>query len=356
MSLKDIEKLKEKLEKDPNSRLFVPLAEEYRKEGMLDEAVNVLLNGLELQPGYTTAKVSLGKIYYEKGMLDEARAAFEDVIKTVPDNLYAYKKLAEIYRDTGEKELAIKSFKTVLKLNPMDEDAFNQLSSIENAGVAAGVPDEMPSAESIEPEEEGGWEEEAVQEVLPEGATEPEIIQEPAHDEEELASFKDSLFGLKSEPPEALEDALTADESIDVFDEPIDAVEEEISFGDFDEPMEQGTAESQEVEADFSEEGFAGDISGPDSLTGLVSEEPSQGPQSLEDADRYIASGNYLEAMTIFKNLLSSNPDDRKALQRVEELRALLKLLGKDRELLISRLNDFLEGLMKGRDEFLGRS
>ena len=133
MSIKEIEKLREKVEKDPNSKLYVPLAEEYRKEGMLDEAIEVLQKGLEKQPGYMSARVSLGKIYLEKGQMDEARVEFENVVKLIPDNLYAHKKLAEIYRDTGKKDLAIKSFRTFLKLNPMDEDALNNLRELEGA-------------------------------------------------------------------------------------------------------------------------------------------------------------------------------------------------------------------------------
>ena len=101
MSSKDIEKLKERVDKDPNSKLFVPLAEEYRKEGLVEEAIKVLQDGLERQPGYMSARVALGKIYLEKGMPQEARGEFENVIKAIPDNLYAHKKLAEIYRDTG---------------------------------------------------------------------------------------------------------------------------------------------------------------------------------------------------------------------------------------------------------------
>ena len=111
MAIEDIERLKEKLDKDPNSKLFVPLAEEYKKAGMLDEAIDVLTKGLESQPAYLSARVSLGKIYIEKGMLDEARTEFEKVISVIPDNLYAHKKLAEIYKDRGQKEEAIKEFK-----------------------------------------------------------------------------------------------------------------------------------------------------------------------------------------------------------------------------------------------------
>ena len=72
MALDDIDKLKEKVKKDPNSKLFVPLAEEYRKTGMLDEAISVLMTGITSQPGYTSARVSLGKIYLEKKMAPAA--------------------------------------------------------------------------------------------------------------------------------------------------------------------------------------------------------------------------------------------------------------------------------------------
>jgi len=107
MALEDIERLKEKITRDPNSKLFVPLAEEYKKAGMYDEAIDALTKGLEQQPGYLSARVSLGKIYIERGMLSEARDEFEKVINAIPDNLYAHKKLAEIYRELGEKEKAI---------------------------------------------------------------------------------------------------------------------------------------------------------------------------------------------------------------------------------------------------------
>ena len=136
--MKEIEKLREKVDKDPNSKLYVPLAEEYRKEGMLDEAIEVLKKGIEKQPGYMSARVSLGKIYLEKGLMDEARGEFENVVKFIPDNLYAHKKLAEIYRDTGNRDLAIESFKAFLKLNPMDEEALNNLRELEGAYAQPG--------------------------------------------------------------------------------------------------------------------------------------------------------------------------------------------------------------------------
>ena len=60
--------------------------------------------------------------------------------------------------------------------------------------------------------------------------------------------------------------------------------------------------------------------------------------------------------MNIYKKLLSADPDNRQIMQRTEDLRALLKLLGKDKEELVSRLESFLEGIKKRQNEFLGSS
>lgn len=133
MAFEEIEKLKERLAKDPSSKLFVPLAEEYRKAGMFDEAIEVLKNGLDLQPSYMSARVSLGKIYLEKDMVEEARVEFEQVTKAIPDNLFAHKKLAEIYRELGDPIRALERYEFVLKLNPLDEDAKINVESLSGA-------------------------------------------------------------------------------------------------------------------------------------------------------------------------------------------------------------------------------
>ena len=69
----EITKLSERLAKDPTSKLFVPLAEEYIKAGMLEEAVAVLMDGLKAHPGFTSAHVTLGKVYLGKGQIKEAK-------------------------------------------------------------------------------------------------------------------------------------------------------------------------------------------------------------------------------------------------------------------------------------------
>jgi tetratricopeptide (TPR) repeat protein len=312
MSLEDIERLKEKVNKDPHSKLFIPLAEEYKKAGMFDEAIDVLNKGLEAQPGYMSARVSLGKIYLDRGMLEEARAEFEKVINAIPDNLYAHKKLAEIYRDLNERDKAVKEFKIVLKLNPMDEWAATNLSDIE---------------EGIKPQ--------------------PEVTEKVTAEESILSEPKAITEAEEEKPPE-----------IPIGEEVREGVDE--TFSEILE--EEAETETPEVAEEISEEE-------PLSFESILKEEVAvqekdktikedkvyEHPHlSMDDADPYITEGKYTEAMNIYRKLLSTEPDNMHVMQRIEELKALLKLLGKDKEELIARLDNLLEDIKKRRDEFLG--
>ncbi len=88
----EIAKLTGRISQDPKSKLFVPLAEEYKKAGDLEMAIHVLLEGLKNNPDYVTARSSLGKLLLAKGDLAGAQKEFEEVVKHIPDNLYGPEK------------------------------------------------------------------------------------------------------------------------------------------------------------------------------------------------------------------------------------------------------------------------
>ncbi|SPQ02183.1 hypothetical protein NBG4_970010 [Candidatus Sulfobium mesophilum] len=353
MSLKDIEKLKERVDKDPNSKLFVPLAEEYKKEGMIEEAIGVLLNGIERQPGYMSARVSLGKIYLEKGMMNEARSEFESVIKSIPDNLYAHKKLAEIYRDLGEKTLAAKSYRAVLSLNALDDDAISNLRDLEKA-----------DKEEKELVDTGGEATGATDTTLPplfhEDISLPaqeEVIQKneitsARQMEEDLSAFKDSIFADKTPQTmhsyEAESEAAEVVETAEVGEEEVS--EEEVSFADISEAVVAESPQLATIPEEKGQEGaFAG--YGAEEMAEIIFPEPASGI-SIEAADNFIADGNYLEAMNVYRKMLSATPENKAVLQRAEELKTLLKLMGKDKEALIAKMDAFLAGINKRRNEF----
>jgi len=121
--LPKIAELSERLQKDPGSRLFVPLAEEYIKAGMLEEAVQVLGDGLKKHPEFFGARVALGRVYFEQRKFREAKGEFEQVLKASPDNLVALRKLLTIYKMEGERDKLRRCCETLLAANSRDAEA-----------------------------------------------------------------------------------------------------------------------------------------------------------------------------------------------------------------------------------------
>ena len=97
-----VDKLEQRLAADPASKVFVPLAEEYRKAGHLDRALAVLKAGLVRNPGYASARVALARVHLQRGELVEARDLLTRLVAESPDNLLAVRLLDE----TGPPEEA----------------------------------------------------------------------------------------------------------------------------------------------------------------------------------------------------------------------------------------------------------
>ena len=93
--------LDERWRRDPSSRIFVQLAEEYRRAGRLAEAITVLEQGLQSHPSYLSALVALGRCRLESG--DPARAVevLEQAVVHDPAQLVANKLLVEAYLRTN---------------------------------------------------------------------------------------------------------------------------------------------------------------------------------------------------------------------------------------------------------------
>ncbi len=102
-----IEELEGRLAKDPQSKVFAQLAEEYRKVGLLEDAINTCREGLRVHPNYFSARVALGRALLETDSLHEAATEFERVLAQVPDNILANKFLGETYHKLGRLAEAI---------------------------------------------------------------------------------------------------------------------------------------------------------------------------------------------------------------------------------------------------------
>ena len=117
-----LERLATEWAKDPHSKVFVQLAEEYVKAGLLQKAAVVLQEGLLVYPGYVIAMVVLGAIYQQMGEDVKAKVMLEDAVALSPENLKAHRSLAKIYAAEGNIESARKSCTVVLMTNPLDDE------------------------------------------------------------------------------------------------------------------------------------------------------------------------------------------------------------------------------------------
>jgi len=106
-----IRDLERRLDLDSGSRLFVSLAEEYRKVGRFKDALSALQKGLLAHPGYIAAQVALGRVYVEANLPTDAIATFTKVLAADPANLVAAKSLADIHMGRRDNLEALKKFK-----------------------------------------------------------------------------------------------------------------------------------------------------------------------------------------------------------------------------------------------------
>jgi tetratricopeptide (TPR) repeat protein len=128
----ELKSLIERYEKAPESRLFAPLADAYRKSGDLERAIEVCEKGLERFPDYASARVILGKCFYDKGATERARGEFERVLGVDPDNMVALKFMGEILLAENEKKKAGEFFRKLLAIDPTNEEAAKILEDIES--------------------------------------------------------------------------------------------------------------------------------------------------------------------------------------------------------------------------------
>ena len=145
--------LKSRWDADPSSRVFLQLAEEYRHQGRVKEALGVLDRGLREHPGYLSALVAKGRCHLELGEPEPARAVLERVVKQDATQMVANKLLVRAYLDTGEPEKArerLDLYSLLTDSDPEMEELRRRLRAMEQPPQAP-PPSERPSPQTAAP-------------------------------------------------------------------------------------------------------------------------------------------------------------------------------------------------------------
>jgi tetratricopeptide (TPR) repeat protein len=305
-----IRDLKRRLELEPGSRLFVALAEEYRKNGQLPDALSTLQKGLLAHPSYLSAHVALGRAYLESGQITEAIATFSKVLANDPGNLVSARSLADIYLSRGESVEAIKKYKLYRALSgDRTVDETIERLELELAPPPPPVADARASAPPPPP-------------TFYEGKTGPiRTSRELRHSGTVLPSAafsEDSDLTLKFEPDDSTASGRAAAEPMPISrDIPL--------FIPVSSEKAQPPAPTP-AEDDVTTRAFRiGEVldSQPDALAAAPPAEPE--PQGRVLADLYFAQGHYTEALRIYDELVAASPFDGelKRMRREAEARLL---------------------------------
>ncbi|MFW6331140.1 MAG: tetratricopeptide repeat protein, partial [Gemmatimonadota bacterium] len=291
----EITKLESLYEEHPEGRIFTPLAEAYRKAGELERAHQVLADGLDRHPDYSSAHVVLGRVLMDQGRTDEADAEFRRVLELDPHNLIAIRALGDLARSRGDQTAALEYYHRLLEQESNDE--------------VREIVDELSRGIPAEPElhEEAPGEPDLHEWAPPDSAEADEDWRISSELESELEAEPGGWVGAAPDP--------------DVRDEREDALDNEPEPADDNEP-------------EPTDEGWVG---------GVIEREPEleaepgalgdEGPYPAEPEDTevrtetiaqvYARQGLYDRAAEIYRGLVRARPNDPDLHERLEEMEQL---------------------------------
>ena len=343
----EIEKLTERIAKDPKSKLFVPLAEEHKKAGDIETAIRVLMEGLKHNPGYVTARSFLGRLLMDKGDLAGAQKELEEVIKTIPDNLLAQRKLGDIYVLQGRGTDALPRYKAALALNPGDKELPSILSDLEaGKDVSSRIPKPKAPAQTADIKPQTSPATPTQPKAPPVEPVKTATAPQPAAGAQKApaatapqAAMKGDQASIAPGPPvsaapaapEAHDEAEVIEEIVDIesLDHAVPGSGTKTPSSDaFPAPVPFDLSEPQNEKAFVGEENEtvswdAAEETVPKQVVQPLQEEGSDDLNTNTLAELYISQGFYDKAIEIYQGMLNDRPGNSALQQKLEQIRAM---------------------------------
>jgi tetratricopeptide (TPR) repeat protein len=141
-----IQELRRRVQQDPASLAFAPLAEELRRGGRLAEAIDICRKGLARHPEYLSGRATLGRALLDHGDLEASLTELAAVLAAAPDHLAALKGVAEIHARRGDTATALASYRQALALAREDPELSRAIADLE--ATSAPGPERPPAQPS----------------------------------------------------------------------------------------------------------------------------------------------------------------------------------------------------------------
>ena len=132
VNIRLLENYQRMLKEDPQSKVFAPLADAYRRLDMLAKAIEIAQKGVKLHPHFASGHVALGQALIENGDFETAVLHLKQAAELSPENILAHLSLARALLRIRQPKQALGAFKMVLFLNPQNEEALRAVSKLES--------------------------------------------------------------------------------------------------------------------------------------------------------------------------------------------------------------------------------
>ena len=119
-------------EKNPQSKVFSPLSEAYRKGGSLKRALQIAQEGVKRNPDFASGRVALGRALLDARKINLALPHLERAVQLNPENILAYNLIAESYLKLKAPKRALEAFQMILFLNPYHKKAQIAVKKLES--------------------------------------------------------------------------------------------------------------------------------------------------------------------------------------------------------------------------------
>lgn len=119
-------------EQNPKSKIFAPLAEGYRKMGLLSEGLEIARTGVSLHPDFSGGRVALARLLLDQGSEQEAVIHLQKAVELSPENILAQSLLADLLLKLKNPKEALKAYKMVLFLQPKNKQVARVVSKLES--------------------------------------------------------------------------------------------------------------------------------------------------------------------------------------------------------------------------------
>lgn len=318
-----------RLQEDPTSRVFAPLAESYRRMGRIEEAIEMCQVGLQHHPDFHGGRVALAKCFIDKQRYQDAQFELEKVIQLAPENLLAQRLLGEALLAQGQEKQALHAFKMALLLAPCDIGLTDKIHHLEKKISSEGA--------SLAPH--------------------PDSLPQPETSEEFVTSETLSVMeSSKSTDVPALTAMLTtrAPQSASEMEEPDEGQEWELGTqgsdqfdGSVDEERDDDDPVSQQVNAVLGFKEETEDVFTVGSVHSAFEEATSPDPVEITTetlGDLYFSQGQFGNSLKIFEKIYRVKPNEELA----RKIKACRMRLGVDKESVTrNKKIELLKGLLE---------